>query len=147
MAARAILLIALVVFIPSAVVRASDNPKYVGSTNDLPWATSKSDIIFVGTITNSGTKTQLPTTIMYAGTAYGGIKVKVLSVLRGSVGSRASVCLIVDTTVHEERPAVGGAYIFFVVPNEDQTPDPFYALKLLPATDDNIARARKLISN
>lgn len=43
-------------------------------------------------------------------------------------------------------PKYGNSYIFFVNRNYSGSDNPFTALKLLPATDDNIAKVKKLIA-
>jgi hypothetical protein len=47
---------------------------------------------------------------------------------------------------HEETPTVGNSYIFFVVTVIHPDPDPYKAHKILPATEDNIAKVKALIA-
>ena len=50
------------------------------------------------------------------------------------------------TNSHEQLPKVGNTYIFFVKKIAHPDPDPYRAIKLLPATDDNIAKVKALIA-
>src|ERR1700677_3051284 len=86
-----------------------------------------------------------------------------LDPLRGPIGDQTTVALFVATISSETRPKVGNSYIFFTTRNQWDTTTPtitewpynclesgggFYiALKLLPATDDNIAMVKKLVPN
>ena len=104
----------------------------------------KSDAIFIGQITQMGFQS-----LKAAGrSSYYGNIVKILQVLRGTVDAQIKITLYVyyvsDTP--ENPPKTGNSYIFFVKKNAPGQPDPYAALKLLPATDDNIAKVKALIA-
>ena len=117
-----------------------------GSTFKSEDVLAKADVVFVGTITEAGSEVLLPPTAPYAGPLYGGVKVNVLQVLRGSIGAQVSVSLFTSFVHHEKLHTVGSSYIFFVKKNAPGQPDPYTALKLLPATGDNIAKVKALIA-
>lgn len=102
--------------------------------------TTKVDAVFIGEIEEIG----FPTTLSPGALTYHGVKVKVLQVLRGSVGAEVTVTLYAERTsnVREQAPKVSGTYIFFI----KQTPGWNIVHKLLPATDDNIAKVKQLIA-
>jgi hypothetical protein len=152
MVMRAILLVVLASFLFSGVVRADDAPKLTGSSLKIKNAVSKSIAVFVGTVRDLGLKAPDPPTTPANGPVYNGVKVKVLKVLKGSVESQASVSLFVDFSIHEELHKVESSYIFFVSKNTATLssiipPDSFFVVKLLPATEANIAMVKMLISN
>jgi len=103
------------------------------------------DAIFVGEITDTG----LPSDPSQDGwTAYTGIGVSVSEALRGSVDSQVNVTLhtLSNANVQESPPAYQHTYIFLVNKTSDATQDPYIVVKLLPATDDNIATVKKLLA-
>jgi hypothetical protein len=144
MAARAIPLIALIASFLAGSVRA-DTPKLPGSGIPVENAVAKSNTVFEGQVTELGDE---ETTYPYAGHSNLHASVRVLHVLRGQLGAYEVVWIALDRTLHQEPPKVGSSYIFCVTKTHSQTisyPSP--VLKMLSATNDNIALAKKLISN
>ncbi len=121
-----------------------ESTKLSGSDLKSEDAAAKSDGIFVGKITQIG----LPNAKAAGQVAYYGNKVHVLQVLRGAIGAQVKVTLYVHyvSDIPENPPKVDGTYIFFVKKIANPDPDPYKALKLLPATDANIARVQALIA-
>ena len=76
------------------------------------------------------------------------MKVKSSQVLFGKVSDIILVTVHVtwDSRVHEEVPVKGDSYIFFLKKGSQEGLDPFTVFKLLPATDDNIAKVKALIA-
>jgi len=133
-------------FFNTGNVHAGDDTKLTGSDLKVENAALHSDAIFVGQITDVGAEEEFPPASAYAGPLYHGVKIKIIQVLRGTVGTQTSVTLFVDFVAQEKLQTVGNSYIFFVTKNRDKDPDPFTALKLLPATDDSIAKIKQLIA-
>ena len=103
------------------------------------------DAVCVGEIEDMGLPTNSSTTGLVV---YSGIEVKVLQILRGAVEHQIKFTLntLKSPSIQEMPPNFGSSYIFFVNRNSPEADDPFTALKLLPATDDNIATIKKLIA-
>ena len=96
--------------------------EYVSNDSfSLEEAVSKSDAIFIGDITELGLGV--------------GSNVKVFQVFRGSPARQTSITV---NTV--SAPQEGSSYIFLARKNSVEEAGPFSALKLLPASDDNIAQ-------
>ena len=73
------------------------------------------------------------------GPEFHGIKVKISQKIQGSLVDQISVSIYPNILNHETTPTVGNSYIFFVRNDEKQGfADPYTALKLLPATKENI---------
>lgn len=126
----------------------NESVRLIGSNIKTKDIISKMDAIFVGKITKRGEKVILPPIAQDRGNLYGGIKVAVAQVLRGSVDTQISVTLFLNALYYEKLPWIGTSYIFFVTKDakvDPFNPDPFTVLKLLPATDANIAKVKKLI--
>ncbi|MDB4793752.1 hypothetical protein OAG63_01835 [Methylacidiphilales bacterium] len=127
---------------PNAVENTST--KLSGSDLKSGDAITKCDAIFVGEITQMGFQSLKAT----GRSSYYGNIIKILQVLRGAISVQIKVTLYVyyvsDTP--ENIPKVGNPYIFFVKKNASGQPDPYTALKLLPATDDNITKVKALIT-
>jgi hypothetical protein len=147
MASRALLLFAFMAFFPAVSVRAADIPKFSGSDVPVEDAIAKSNTVFEGKVTELGE--EVPYSYppvrchLYA-------TVKVLHVLRGREAAYEVVWIIVDFTRHQEPPKVGISYIFCVTetdPDSKTIRYPTPVLKMLSASDENIALAKKLISN
>jgi len=158
MTSRAIILVALVAFLFGGIAQADDAAILVGGSLKPEEAVSKSDAVFVGEVTDTGIKVMPPPDCPYEGPLYRGIKIKVLQFLRGSVRDHVSVALFVPTMKLVTLHMVGNSYIFFVQTKSQKALDYPYnclekadttdiAIKLLPATDENIATVKKLISN
>jgi hypothetical protein len=105
---------------------------------------TKVDAIFVGEITAIG----FGNTKEKGESSYRGVQVKVLQVLRGAVDTSITVTLYVVGRMdfHEDPPKVGSSYIFFAKKAGAFEKDPYIVLKLLPATDANIAKVKALIA-
>jgi hypothetical protein len=104
----------------------------------------KANAVFVGEITELGH----PNTKAPGQNVYHGVQIKVLQVLRGSVDAQVTVTLYIHFAPNssENPPKVGNTYIFFAHKNTEVGWNPFTVLKLLPATDDNIAKVKALIA-
>jgi len=102
------------------------------------------DAVFVGEITKAG----FPSDPAHGWVVYSGIAVRVSNVLRGSVESQIDVSLrtLSNSSTQESPPAYGHTYIFFVNKTTDASEDPYIVLKLLPATDDNVAMVKQLLA-
>jgi len=137
MATRAIILAALVAFLLIGIVRADGTPTLAGSSIKTEDVALKCNAVFVGKITHVG-----PPTGAAPGLATFGVKVTVLQVLRGTVDAQVGIRIDDDVLNHESAPKVENTYVFFVEKDETR----LTALKLLPATDDNIATVKKLIA-
>ena len=140
---KAIILFALVPFLLSGIASADGAPILTGSTLKTDDIVRKSDVIFVGKVTELGMPN--PTSTDMA--EFAGTKVKVLHVLRGSVGSQMVVPIPISGRDRESPPNINFKYIFFGHRNTEVEGEPFAVLKLLPGTDDNVALVKKLISN
>lgn len=122
-----------------------NEPALSGSTLRSEDVATKADAVFVGQITHLGFSN-----LKALGEAvYRGLQVKVLQVLRGSVDPQSTFTLRVmvpSISSHENPPAVGSTYIFFVKKDDPSKHDAYTVLKLLPATDDNIAKVKAVIA-
>ena len=127
-------------------ISGSDNTKLSGSYLEAKTIVSKSDAIFVGKITSTGTKADISPDAPEAGPVYSGVTVRVQKILQGVVSAETSVTLFVNFGNHETLQSVGISYIFFVTKNAPGVPDPYTALKLLPASTANIDRVKALIA-
>ena len=126
------------------ILRADDAPILPGSQIETKDALTRSDAVFVGELIKLGgavvARSISPTFL--------GNDVKVLQVLRGSVEGHILVSISISGPAHEEPPSEGGTYIFFVHKTTEGGGlpfSPFGVIKLLPATDANIAEVKKLI--
>jgi len=118
-------------------VKAQNEPVLNGSTLKAEDIAAKADAVFVGEIIQMGFPNPSA-----PGLASYGTQVKVLQVLRGSVDAQITVTIDTHAMNREEPPKVGTQYIFFVKKEGDH----FKALKLLTATDANIAKVKALIA-
>lgn len=143
MAARAFLLIALAAFLFTGIVRAGDAPKLTGSMLKIEEAVTKSGAIFVGQFTSFGKKGAIGP----GESELFGNHVKVSQDLKATFDDGATVAFNRMTDLGEQKPATKVLYIFFMTKNAQTEPDPFTVLKLVPATNDNIAIVMKLISS
>jgi len=118
---------------------ATNTPRLTGSALKSEDLILKSDAIFVGTVTQI-----FPPSAAEAGVdVFEGVQVKILSVLRGSLGANVAITLpvISNERFQEDAPKVGSSYIFFV----KVTGAEIRVLKLLPATDATTATVQKLM--
>jgi hypothetical protein len=150
MAARAILLVALIALHPVGLIRADDALKLPGSSLTIEDALSKSDTVFKGVMADAG----VPNTVAAhasAGPEFNHVKLSISQMFRGHLDKQILAMMAANTMLyHEMMPEVGTYYIFFVEKNDVKSygfPDPYAVLKVLPATDANIATVKKLISN
>ena len=131
--------------------------KLTGSYLKVETAISKSDAVFIGEVIVQGFEVPQPTDASYAGPLLKGIKFKISKMIRGSIGDGISLSMFVMTTRHEELNVVRQPYIFFVQTKGEKALDYPYnclekadtdtiVIKLLRATDDNIAIVKKLIA-
>ena len=143
---QTILLLALACLLLTGILRADDAPILSGSKVETKDAVARSNAVFVGELIKLGggiaARSISPTFL--------GNDVKVLQVLRGSVEGHILVSLSISGPAHEEPPAEGENYIFFVHKTTQGESLPFSpfgdVIKLLSATDTNIAAVKKLIA-
>jgi len=149
MASRAILLVALAGFLN--LVRADDVPKLAGSKLTSDEAVKQSDVVFIGKVTDAGTKWPARPENTH------GIKISISQFLRASIPPYLRTPAFSDKPIlvtaqmkcvaNESPPMVGNSYIFFAEEwIEGQYYDPIEALKVLPVTDDNIAKVKAAIA-
>ena len=144
---RAILLVALAAFLFTGIVRAADNPDLIGSNIRTEDAILKSRAVFVGQLVSLGERDN-SIDHFSSGPEYPGAKVKVAELLKGVFDDRTTIGIYPTVfKLNEETPQEGKSYIFFVKYNGSESISPYVVFKLLPATDDNIATVKKLISN
>ena len=133
----------------SPALKAQDTPvssdqKLTGSVVKVEDIISTCDAVFLGEITDIG----VPSDPADDGwTVTSGIGVSVSENLRGSVESQIKVTLrtLSSSSTQESTPKFEGSYIFFVNKTADASEDPYMVVKLLPATDTNIAMVKQLI--
>jgi len=136
MATRAILLVALLLF--NCVVRA-DEPILPGSTVKTGEAAAYADEIFIGKLVQHG----------FVGLRAKGRRcyfhneVEVSGFIRGSDSTQVDVTFWVVDAVQERSPREGPSYIFFT---SSELPKEITAIKILPATDGNLAKVKALIA-
>ena len=141
MPTRAILLFALTTFLATGLSFGADLPKLTGSRTTATDAVANCDSIFVGQIMKVGTgvqpspghETRYVQQISYH-------PLRAFAKLRNAYRIDANV-----GEYHETFPKVGESDIFFVN-NKDTNPNHYTVVKLLAATDDNIAMVKKLIA-
>jgi hypothetical protein len=115
-----------------------------GSAAKIEDAVAKSDAIFVGKVSTLG---------FVHGSVPGqydfGVTVPNLEGILGQAQDNfygALVVLVVSIPAHEAPPKVDNEYIFCVIKKETPATGPtkYTALKLMPATDENITLVKKL---
>ena len=118
--------------------------RFTGSNLKSEDVLLKVSAIFIGKITQIG----FANTKMEGVLIYRNVQINVLRILRGSLDAKSTFRLDVVplTGFREISPVAGNSYIFFVKRNYEGEPDPFIVVKLLPATDNNIARVKALIA-
>ena|ERR1700734_861270 len=116
----------------------------IGSSLKSEDLVPRCNAILIGTILDMGLASAKSPDRM----AFYHVKVSPSQVLFGKVRHTISVTIHVtwDSHVHEEVPVKGESYIFFLKTGSQEGIDPFTVLKLLPATDDNIAKVKALIA-
>jgi hypothetical protein len=115
----------------------STSKNITGSTLKMEDAIAKSHVVFVGTITQVGIPSLAgPNQASYS------IKFKGLRVLNGSIDIQIPLMLFTDGLSQENPPEAGSSYIFFV----KKEPNWNIIRKLLPATDENIAKVTTRIA-
>lgn len=120
----------------------AESTNLAGSTLKMEDTVLKANAIFVGEIIQEG----IPDVSAPGRSAYSGVKVKVLQVLRGSVDAQVSVTLYTTYSSNEQPPKAGSTYIFLAHKNTEPGWDAYKVFKLLPATDENIAKVKQLIA-
>ena len=114
------------------MAHADDAPTFIGSRIKTEDAVSKSDAVFIGKITKVGfISVAAPNESSYVGT-----EVMVSEALKGSSKGRMTVRL---HRVYPEQALKAGDFDIFFVTGAT-------VLKLLPATDGNIATVKNLIA-
>lgn len=118
--------------------------RLTGSILKLEDAVSKADAVFAGIVEDEGGGSYKS----LGEITYYHVKVRTSQVFCGTVGGLVFVSARVGYAKkeNEEDLKKGGSYIFIVKKNSQQTPDPFVALKIIPATDDNITKVKALIA-
>jgi hypothetical protein len=149
MAARTLLLLAFA-FLSSKDSLAGNASNLPGSDLAVEKAVSQSNAILVGRIVKM--PSEVSENGKNIGPTYKGVKVQVSDVLKGRVGVQTSITLMINWQYKQAAPAVGAPYLFFLTTKWPWAPaawipDPFYTLKILPASVENIARAKKLIAD
>jgi hypothetical protein len=114
--------------------------KLSGSRFKAEEIVAKANVICVGEIVQIGP----PLTRAAAQASYPGVKIQISQCLKGDLSSPALIEIVVakEPNVTEEAPKAGTTYIFFI----KQTTSWNMVLKLLPATDDNIAKVKAMIA-
>jgi hypothetical protein len=138
---RAILLFAITTFLVTGLSFGGDLPKLPGSRTTATDAVAKCDEIFVGQIKKVGTGTELSPEHE---TRY----IQQISYQPLRIFAKLRRAYRVDANVgeyHETFPNAGESDIFFVH-NKAGTTNSYTVVKLLPATDDNIAMVKMLIA-
>jgi len=153
MAARGILLVTLASLFFTGILTAGGAPTLSGSKLQTKDALTVSKAVIVGKVNQLGW--DVWTNPIYSNSI--GTKVRVLQVLRGSIKRDVFVNISASCNDHEALPTVSETYIFFINSSSESQffirkvvesgEDQFTALKLLHATDANIALVKKLISN
>lgn len=109
---------------------------FVGRNIDLPSAMDSADMIVVAELIDSGQADPGP-----PGQAYHyGAKIKVLKDLSGNVSGEYPIAFSVQRfpeNIAEKTPAEGESHIFFLQRQPDNS---LHAIKILPATNENIRR-------
>ena len=119
--------------------------KLTGSATKAEDILSISSEVFVGGITDPG----IPSYGAGVGwTVYSGVGVNVAENLRGTVDPQTKIGLrtLACPGIQDLAPKGGSSYIFFVYKSTDDSQDPYTAIKLLPATADNVAMVKGLLS-
>lgn len=113
--------------------------QYSGSEKKAEDIVTTCDAIFIGQIIAKG-----PVMLTKPGASYRSYTVKVITLLKGTLAGEIQVSLDVrnDGRVAEVIPHVGENYIFFAMLKAGEV----IAMKLLPATDDNITKVKALIA-
>jgi hypothetical protein len=119
-------------------LKAKNEPVLSGSTQKTENIVLKCDAVFIGQITHMRLGPPASSNVA----SYTGVKVKVLQMLRGSFDEQIPVMLNVLALNHEEAPTTEGTYIFFLKKESGWN----IVKKLLPATNDNIAKVKALIA-
>ena len=118
--------------------RQSTPLRFTGSEQKYEEALAKADIVFEGQVNRVGQWAFGPS----GETAYNGVRITVSQIFKGSIESPADVFLYVrHDNVIEAPPETGKAYIFFVRQLNQKK-----VLKLVPATDENVAKTKQLIA-
>jgi len=150
---RATLWTALSLACGSAALNAQSAPGAIPQTGPVRFSGSavktesivaSCDAIVVGEVTEPGTSQDQPESPW---TVYSGIGVKISQILRGSVDHQIDVTLSTmrSQSFQEIPPTFEDSYIFFIN-KTDTGSDPYQVIKVLPATDENIAVVKKLIA-
>jgi hypothetical protein len=140
---RAIFMVAVAISLSVGIASANETSNLVGSTVKTEDAASRSQTIFIGRLVSLGQQNESmdPLTL---GPLYRHAKIRVLASIKGAFDSVKSVRLCPNAVSQEKTPIEGASYIFFI--EYDSGASTTYILKLLDATDENIARVKKLIS-
>ena len=126
-----------------SIAQLTNNPpelKLSGSEKKTKDIINKSDIIFIGQIITKGWVDAAS-----PGMNSRGFTISIKTVLKGQVDSEVRVTLYVKNNgrIIEAVPQIGQSYIFFVKQGANQQ---LIVLKLLPPTDENIAKVKALIA-
>jgi hypothetical protein len=97
----------------------------------------KSDVVCAGQITDLGYPNPGATDMV----SYRA-KIEIIQTLMGSISSPILAIIKIDGGKHEDSPINGVSYVFFI----KKMPVTNKVLKLLPATDANIAKVKALIA-
>jgi hypothetical protein len=123
-----------------------DSPKLTGSLLKAEDIIGKSDAIFKGRITrlfgHSFAATSLTGRTNYI------VKVQALDIYKGTIDSLINIDLLIEfgPQAGEKWPELNHTYIFFVTMKTQDNHNSIDALKLIDATDANIAKVKALIA-
>ena len=108
------------------------------------------DAIYVGKILKLGEQAPANATLPSTGTTVRGCQVQLVQFLRCGIYDQMAVTMVVDFGRHESIPQAGGTYVFFVTKDNTRPTSsltmPYTAIKLLAATDENIAEIKRLVA-
>ena len=139
---NAFLLILILGMLSSLIMAQTTNSLLPGSRSDLDKTVSHADIIVVAKMVSLGIT--MPDATAQAD--YDSAQIQVMQALKGSPNQNLSVSISVHFSkgrIEEIAPEVGKEYLFFIRTDEVKHE---IVLKIIPATDDNIARVKALIA-
>jgi hypothetical protein len=129
--------------VPNSPLSTSGEVRHAGSEVPLADAEGKSSLVFVGLLEILGNFDLADEGVA----SYRNTKIKIISVLKGELKDKSEIQVgifprLVYGKGFEATPKVGSTYIFFVKTDNGNR---YEAIKLLEATDDNIAKVKALI--
>jgi hypothetical protein len=141
---RAILWVAVLISLSVGIVRSEDAPNLMGSAIKTEDAIGRSQVIFVGRLVSLGERDN-SLDHESDGPEYPVARVKILEALKGTFDDSKFVGIYPSDILKEATPKEGTLYIFFVK-YAGNASTPHIVFKVLPVTEDNIAKMKNLIS-